>query len=48
MVAVIEVSNTNELNELINLLYGDREILLNNDYRNFNFVDLTKDNIDII
>jgi hypothetical protein len=48
MVAVIEINNTNELNELINLLYGDREILLNNDYHNFNFVDLTKDNVDII
>tara|TARA_R110000803_G_scaffold32928_2_gene72258 strand:+ start:640 stop:786 length:147 start_codon:yes stop_codon:yes gene_type:complete len=48
MVAVIEVSNTDELNELINLLYGDREILINNDYNKYNFVDLTKDNVYII
>ena len=48
MVAVIEVSNTDELNELINLLYGDKEIIINNDYNKFNFVDLAKDNVDII
>ena len=47
MSAVIEI-NTNELTELINLLYGDKEILINKEYLNSNFVDLTKDNVVII
>jgi hypothetical protein len=47
MSAVIEI-NTNELTELINLLYGDRQILINKEYLNSNFVDLTKDNVVII
>jgi hypothetical protein len=46
MSAVITI-NTTEVNELINLLYGDRPIILNNEYPN-NFLDLTKDNVVII
>ena len=47
MSAIITVNN-NEVNELIYLLYGDRPIILNNEYPNSNFIDLTKDNVEIV
>ena len=48
MSAIITINNNTELNELINLLYGDRPIILNNEYPNCNFLDLTKDNVEIV
>ena len=47
MSAIITINNT-EINELINLLYGDRPIILNNEYPNSNFLDLTKNNVEIV
>jgi hypothetical protein len=47
MSAVIEINN-NELTELINLLYGDKQILLDKEYLNSNFVDLTTNNIQFL
>lgn len=48
MSAVIQINNQNELNELINLLYGDKQIIINNEFPNSNFVDLTVSNVDIV
>ena len=48
MSAIIQINNQNELDELINLLYGDRQIIINNDYPNSNFIDLTINNVEII
>lgn len=48
MSAIIQINNQNELNELINLLYGDRQIIINNEYPNCNFIDLTINNVDIV
>ena len=45
MSAIIEINN-NELTELINLLYGDKQILINKEYPNF--VDLTTNNIQFL
>jgi hypothetical protein len=47
MSAVIEINN-NELTELINLLYGDKQILIDKEYLNSNFVDLTTNNIQFL
>ena len=48
MSAFITIDDNNDLNELINLLYGDKQIILNNEYPNSNFVDLTVNNVEII
>ena len=48
MSAFITIDDNNELNELIYLLYGDKQIILNNEYPNSNFVDLTVNNVEII
>ena len=48
MVAVIELNDTNELDELINLLYGDQQIIIKKEYTTFNFIDLTTNNVEII
>lgn len=47
MSAVIEINN-NELTELINLLYGDKQIIIDKEYLNSNFVDLTTNNIQFL
>ena len=50
MSAIITINNT-EVDELINLLYGDSIVILTNEcehYTNFNFIDLTKNNVEIL
>ena len=46
MVAVIEVDTQDEINELIDLLYGNNDIILEKQYSNF--IDLTTENVNIL
>jgi hypothetical protein len=46
MVGVLSVNNYNEINEIFELLYGENEYILKNEYDNI--IDFTLDNVIIL